>query len=235
MSTIDRPAAPSRSRTAAFWWFALSAVAIAMFAPLPYLTSSLSSLADDQNRLAANYVDRSLPLRTAFYLHVVFGGTALLLSPIQLSARVRARAAGLHRVVGRITIAAICVAGTAGAVLAPVSLAGGVGTAGFGLLAVLWVVFAVAAARAAIRRDIRAHRRWAIRTFAMTYAAVTLRLWLGVLIAAQSGIAGTESDLAFDRAYQVVPFLCWVPNVIVAHWIINKYAGPATPHSVAQT
>ncbi|MBL7513722.1 DUF2306 domain-containing protein [Frankia nepalensis] len=226
MSTLASPTGRGRGhglgRAAAAWWFALSAVAIALFAPLPYLTTSLTALAQQDSDLALNYVDRSTPIQVAFYLHVVFGGLALLFSPIQLSARVRARAPRLHRTAGRITLGAILVAGVAGAVLSSVNLAGPVGVAGFGLLALLWVSFAVAAWRAIRRRDVPAHRRWAIRAFALTYAAVTLRLWLGVLIAAQTGLAGTDADVAFDRAYHVVPFLCWMPNLLVAQWFLAR-------------
>ncbi|MCK9875450.1 DUF2306 domain-containing protein [Frankia sp. AgPm24] len=226
MSALTSAPVPGRGRswgrTAAVWWFALSAVAIAVFAPLPYLTTSLTTLAEQDSRLAPNYADRSTLIQAAFYLHIVFGGTALLLSPIQLSAWVRARARGLHRMAGRITLSAIVVAGTAGAVLSPVNVAGPIGVPGFGLLALLWMSFAVAAWRAIRRRDVPAHRRWAVRAFALTYAAVTLRLWLAVLIAAQAGLAGTSDDVAFDRAYYAVPFLCWVPNLLVAQWFLAR-------------
>jgi len=52
------------------------------------------------------------------------------------------------------------------------NLAGSVGAAGFGAFAVLWVVFAVRGLRAILRGDVPTHRRWMLRTFAMTYAAV---------------------------------------------------------------
>jgi hypothetical protein len=55
-----------------------------------------------------------------------------------------------------------------------------------------------------------------IRTFALTYAAVTLRLWLFVLMAIQTDLVGVDAQTAFERAYLVVPFLAWVPNVLVA-------------------
>jgi len=103
-----------------------------------------------------------------------------------------------------------------GLVLAPHSLAAPVGTAGFGLLAVLWVAFAATAFRAIRRRDIATHQRWMIRTFALTYAAVTLRLWLFVLMAVQTHMAGVDPETAFERAYLIVPFLAWVPNLLVA-------------------
>jgi uncharacterized membrane protein len=191
---------PTWRTRGAFWWILLSALAIAVFAPLPYALSSLADLAGNDQNVAANYVDRSLVVRSAFYLHIGFGGLALLLSPFQFATRLRTRAPHVHRAVGRVVLGSIAIAGTAGLVLAPHSLAGTVGTLGFGLLAMLWLTFATVAFRAIRRRDVAAHRRWVVRTFALTYAAVTLRLWLGVLIG--------------------VPFLSWVPNLLVAEWYL---------------
>jgi uncharacterized membrane protein len=211
MTTIEAPR--TRRRTAGLWWLVLSATAIAVFAPLPYFTNSLRALAENQSQLATNYVDRAPWVQTAFYLHITCGGLALLLSPLQLATRVRARVPRLHRICGRIVLTLIVVGGSAGLVIAPFTLAGPVGVAGFGTLAVLWVGFAVAAYRAIRRRDVPAHRRWVIRAFAMTYAAVTLRLWLGILIPLQIGV---DPDTAFSRAYYIVPFLAWVPNLLIA-------------------
>jgi uncharacterized membrane protein len=204
-----------RTRSA-FWWILLSALAIAVFAPLPYALNSLADLSSTGAPLAANYVDRPPLIRTAFYLHIGFGGLALLLSPLQFARRLRTRAPRVHRVTGRIIVASIAIAGVGGLVLAPHSLAGPVGTAGFGLLAVLWVTFAATAFRAIRRRDIATHQRWMIRTFPLTYAAVTLRLWLFVLMAIQTDLAGVDPGTAFERAYLIVPFLAWVPNLLVA-------------------
>ena len=49
-----------------------------------------------------------------------------------------------------------------------------------------------------------------------TYAAVTLRLWLAVLLTGQVALAGVPDQVAFQRAYLLVPFLAWVPNLLVA-------------------
>jgi uncharacterized membrane protein len=223
--TLTEPRTPTtwtptwRTR-GAFWWILLSAMAIAVFAPLPYALTSLADLAGGDQNVAANYVDRSVLVRSAFYLHIGFGGLALLLSPFQFATRLRNRAPHVHRAVGRVVLGSIAIAGTAGLVLAPHSLAGPVGTLGFGLLAVLWLTFATIAFRAIRRRDVARHRRWVVRTFALTYAAVTLRIWLGVLIAVQSGLLGVDPDVAFDRAYLLVPFLSWVPNLLVAEWYL---------------
>jgi uncharacterized membrane protein len=194
-------------------WLVLSAVAIAVFAPLPYALHSLTDLAVDGGEVATNYAGRAPWTRMFFLLHVGGGGVALLFSPVQLSARLRARAPGLHRGVGRVVLGGIAVGGVAGLVLAPVSLAGAVGSAGFGALAVAWLTFAALGLRAIRRGDVPTHRRWMLRTFAMTYAAVTLRLWLVVLIPLLGG--------DFLRAYVIVPFLCWVPNLVVVELLLR--------------
>jgi uncharacterized membrane protein len=227
---------PTWRTRSAFWWILLSALAIAVFAPLPYALNSLTDLTANGQDLAANYVDRSTAVRLAFYLHIGFGGLALLLSPLQFVSRLRTRAPQVHRAVGRVVLGAIAIAGVAGLVLAPHNLAGPVGTAGFGLLAVLWLTFAATALRAIRRRDVGAHRRWMVRTFALTYAAVTLRLWLGVLIAGQLSLSGVGEQVAFDSAYLLVPFLSWVPNLLVAEWYLTTRQGsPAARRPRAAT
>ncbi|MBE1875475.1 DUF2306 domain-containing protein [Myceligenerans sp. TRM 65318] len=218
----SRSARRSARRARGWWvWLALTSVAIAVFAPLPYLTNSLSSLAGEGGGLAGNYVSRPAGIQAALYVHMVAGGIALGLSPLQLIARVRARVPRLHRVVGRVVILAMVVGGLSGMVLATVNAAGAVGTAGFGLLGALWVVFPVLGFLAIRRGDVATHRRWMVRGFALTYAAVMLRLWLGVLMGAQ-GLAGVPDGVAFERAYAIVPFLCWVPNLVVAEWYLRR-------------
>jgi|tagenome__1003787_1003787.scaffolds.fasta_scaffold20257993_1 uncharacterized membrane protein len=215
--------APTWRTRSGYWWIVLTALAIAVFAPLPYVLTSLTDLAADDQQLAANYADRSTGVQLAFYLHIGFGGLALLLSPLQFATRLRTRSPALHRAVGRVTLAAIAIAGTAALVLAPHNVAGPVGTAGFGLLALLWLVCGGTAFRAIRHGDVDRHRRWVVRTFALTYAAVTLRLWLALLIGVQVGLFGLDDQVAFDRAYLLVPFLAWVPNLLVAeYWLATR-------------
>lgn len=218
------PLAPPTSsvrRRAGYWWLALSAVGVAVLAVTPYLVASLPALAEDDAGLASNFVDRGPIVRGAFYVHLTFAGAALLISPLQFSARARNRLPRLHRAVGRALIAAIVVGGTAGVVISTVSPAGLVGTAGFGLLGVLWIGFALTGLRAIVRRDVAAHRRWMVRTFALTYAGVMLRLWTSLLMAFLA-LAGIDDPAAFDRGYLAMPFLSWVPNLLLAEWLLRR-------------
>ncbi|ROO88303.1 putative membrane protein [Actinocorallia herbida] len=230
MTTAHPPA--TRARTTGWWWFALTAAAIAVYAPLPYLTASLETLARDDVGLAAHYAAQPAWVRAALLVHAVGGGVALLLGPLQFAARLRERAPRLHRATGRIVLTAIAVGGAAGLLLAPFSFAGPMGTAGFGSLALLWMLCALAAYRTIRRGNVAAHRRWATRLFALTYAGVTLRLWVLVLMPVLARTGVPEEDL-FERAYALVPFLSWVPNLLIAELLLRRpspgAARPRTP------
>lgn len=77
----------------------------------------------------------------------------------------------------------------------------------------VWTGFTLAGVAAVRRGDVPGHRRWMVRGFTMTYAAVALRLWLVVLVP----VTGD-----FDSAYRIVPFLCWVPNLVVAEGLLRR-------------
>jgi uncharacterized membrane protein len=167
-------------------------------------------------------------VQAAFYAHIVAGGLALVVGPFQFWRGLRDRHRGVHRLLGRAYLVAVVVGGLSGLVLAPVSEAGLAGFFGFGTLAVLWIATAWRAYRAIRRADLAGHRAWMMRNFALTYAAVTLRLWLGVLIAVQllPG-AGIDAGAAFSNAYSVVPFLAWLPNLVVVEWLIRRRGLPS--------
>lgn len=154
--------------------------------------------------------DRLFSLPGYAYVHFIGSGFALLVGGFQFSAGLRRRYLGLHRWLGRSYLLACLAGGVGGLGLATISYGGPPTHTGFGLLAVLWL-YAGACAYQAIRGgDVAAHRRWMVRSFALTFAAVTLRVELGLL----SGVLGWS----FHDAYLTVAWLCWVPNLVVAEW-----------------
>ena len=62
---------------------------------------------------------------------------------------------------------------------------------------------------------------WMIRSFALTYAALTLRLGLGVL-----PLAG----LGFLESYRTMSVLSWVINLAVAELYLARRAGRQAHH-----
>lgn len=150
------------------------------------------------------------PVMAAF--HVIGGGFALLAGGFQFSTRLRRRAPALHRWLGRFYLVVVLFGAIGGAALATIATGGLVARVGFFFLAILWLWSGTAAYLAIRRGDVDTHRRWMVRNFALTFVAVTLRLHLPIL---QFGFGAP-----FEVAYPVVAWLCWVPNLVVAEWII---------------
>jgi len=85
---------------------------------------------------------------------------------------------------------------------------------GFGALAVLWFFTGLQAYRSIRRCDVETHRHWMIRNFALTLAAVTLRNYLPLFLFA--------FHWKFEPSYIAVSWFCWVPNLLVAEWLIRR-------------
>lgn len=144
-------------------------------------------------------------------IHVAGAVTALALGSLQFLPRLRRGAGPPHRWIGRTYVIACLVGGVAGLILAPGSFAGPIATAGFGGLAVIWIAVNILGWRAAVQGRIVEHRRWMIRSWALTLAAVTLRLYLPTVMVL---------DLPFLPWYRAISFLAWVPNLIAAElWL----------------
>ncbi|MEU1971201.1 DUF2306 domain-containing protein [Microbacterium sp. NPDC019599] len=206
---------------------ALGSLAIVAFAAVPYFTASLPQLAGEEVGLASHYAGQPAFVQVALYAHIVGAAVALMLGPLQFWRGLRERRPRVHRWTGRVYLSGVAIGGLAGLVIAPFGAAGLVGLFGFGALGVLWLVTAWRAYRSIRRRDVAAHQSWMIRNYALTYAAVTLRLWLPFLLVVQIPFGAFEFDAAFANAYAVVPFLCWLPNLVVAEWLIRRRGLPS--------
>jgi len=142
----------------------------------------------------------------ALYAHIGIAPIALAMMPFQFMSGLRARRPSLHRWLGRIYVAAVLVSGLAGLQLAFYTAAGPFAGVGFGLLAVIWLFVTAAALVFAMKRQISRHRKWMLRSAALTFAAVTLRAYLGLA-------TGLGAD--FEIVYPLVAWLSWVPNALV--------------------
>ncbi len=240
VATATRPASTGPSRNAGrlgtrigWTWVLLSSLAIVAYAVVPYLTAALPDLADAGGGtagLADHYATQSPVVVAGFYAHIVGGGVALALMPLQFMRMLRDRSPKVHRWTGRVALIGVAVGAVGALVIAPFNSAGLVGLFGFGGLGVVWLYTGWRAYRAIRSGDVDNHRAWMMRTFAVTYSAVTLRLWLFALIFAQIPFAGPDGfdfGAAFDNAYGVVPFLAWIPNLIVAEWLIRRRGLPS--------
>ncbi len=151
-------------------------------------------------------------------VHVAGAATALLLGPFQFLSGLRARWPKIHRWIGRTYVVGCLVGASGGFVMAFGSTAGPVATVGFALLAVCWTWANIQGWRLAMAGRFAEHRVWMIRSFAMTFAAVTLRLYLPLL---------PMTGLSFQDGYVATAWISWIPNLIVAElWLRGAWRRP---------
>jgi hypothetical protein len=148
------------------------------------------------------------------YLHVFAASLALCIGPWQFLGAFRARYPGWHQVMGRIYVfIGVGVGGFSGLYMSWFAYGGWVSTIGFGLGALIWLYTAVRGILDARARRFDSHRDWMTRNFAMTLAAVSLRVGLGL---------GFASQLPFHMFYPALAWLSWVPNLLLAEWLLRS-------------
>jgi uncharacterized membrane protein len=132
--------------------------------------------------------------------HTLAGSYALLVGPLQFSSRFRQRHLGVHRILGRLYALAVLVGGATGIALAW----GRPGLPGTSMQAAAWIVCTGAAVLTARNGFVAEHRRWMIRSYAVTFTFVSSRVlnllpsyWshLGDSLAAVGVIAFTLASL----------------------------------------
>ena len=168
------------------------------------------------SNLAASFLARPWGI----YPHALFGSLALGLGALQFNRWLLIRHRRVHRMLGTIYVVSAAVVGVAGLYMSVYSFGGFVTHLGFGVLAVMLLWTTLRAYLAARERAIAAHRQWMLRSYALIFAAVTLRIELPLLIMAFGD---------FTPAYQVVAWLSWVPNLVWAEWYVRRTAGVALP------
>jgi uncharacterized membrane protein len=158
----------------------------------------------------------------SFYAHAGGGAVALITGALQWVLTPRSRRSRWHRLIGRTYVLAIAVGGLSGLSIAVGAFGGLVPRAGFSTLAVAWLASTAIAWTRARARDWTTHRAWMIRSFALTFAAVTLRVWLPTLLMA---------GLSFEAAYRLVAWLAWIPNLLLAEWLIARQLRSGPEHA----
>ena len=183
------------------------AFGVAGYAAFVYGVLPLGSLMHPD--MKANFLAHS----TGIYIHIFASIVALVLGPFQFSTRLREKYTDLHRWLGRTYLMiGVLVGGLSGLYMSQYAFGGPVAKLGFAVLAVFWLYTGLRAYLAVRHGAIEMHRKWMVRNFSLTFAAVTLRLYLPVSMA-----AGVE----FAMAYPIIAWLCWIPNVIFAEWRYN--------------
>jgi len=192
-------------------WIVFGSLALVIsFYPVQYL------LADEPVALltskSAELLSSNL-YNILFYIHITLGGIALLIGWLQFSKKLRRKYIKLHRTIGKIYVGSVLLSGPAGLYIAFFASGGLSPKLGFGIGAILWVILTYLGFSTIRKEKVEAHRKFMMYSYAGTFGAVTLRLWLPLLII----IFGE-----FLLAYQIVAWLSWIPNMIVVYLILHK-------------
>lgn len=197
---------------------ALFAILVGLYPAIYFiLDRSFGLLSTKSNELLANVY-----WNFTFYTHIILGGIALLIGWLGFSTKIRLNNLSLHRTAGKVYISTALISALAGIGLALFATGGWIPSAGFFCLGVLWFTTTLFAYQKIRKLEIESHRGLMIYSYSICFAAVTLRIWLPLLIM-------WTGD--FMIAYSIVAWLCWVPNLVVAYIIVRNLKPYLLPQS----
>lgn len=150
--------------------------------------------------------DYRLPL----YAHIVFGPLALLLAPFQFWSYLRNRFRRLHRIIGYACVMSIVIASIGSLLLLPRFQGSAWAATGFALLALLWLTTTLRAVVLARARRTEEHRTWMLRSAALTFAAVVLRLMTLPLMG--------STGMTLTQSYDITAWASWLLPLAVVEW-----------------
>lgn len=151
--------------------------------------------------------------KTAFITHIVFGGIALFTGWRQFGIKFRNNHIRLHKSIGKIYIGCVVFSSISSIYMGFYANGGIIAASGFISLGIIWLLTTCFALFYIRKGNIDKHQRLMVYSYACTFAAATLRLWLPFLTALTADP---------ENSYLAVAWLCWVPNIIVAYFI-NKH------------
>ena len=145
-------------------------------------------------------------------VHIATAIPPLVLGVIAFSKQLRNRSLRLHRWIGTTYCVCIWISAVTGVMLASANRKGTAAVLGFGLLGVSWFITTYLAYTTARAKDIVSHRRWMIRSYALTLAVVSIRPMF---------LFGPPGIIPVETWYLMVTWICWVPNLILAEFYIR--------------
>lgn len=157
-------------------------------------------------------VNSYLPL---FYIHVYSAIFVLVAGFTQFNNYLLKKHKRFHKIAGYFyAVIVILLASPSGIFIGYFGNGGVTSKISFILLGILWFWFTLKAILLIRKRNVIAHRQFMLRSFALTFSAITLRFWKVIIV------------YLFHPApmdvYQIVAWLGWIPNLILIEYLIKK-------------
>jgi len=155
----------------------------------------------------------------AYYAHVLIAAIILLIGFFQIHPTFGLRWRNTHRLLGKIYVGGILFFSAPGGLVMSMFInRGPIVQASFVFQCSLWFIFTWLAYVRIRQRDIQSHRQWILRSFALTLAAITLRIYVF--------LGSWSFDLAHPTAYATIAWLSWLPNLIICEWYLRTNNRP---------
>jgi uncharacterized membrane protein len=151
----------------------------------------------------------------AFYCHIFASSIILLAGFFQFSKKVYNNRP-LHKALGKLYVFGVLFFAAPGAYIMTLFINRGKGVfASFFIQNTLWVIFTLSAFLLIKNGKVDAHIKMMRRSYALAFAAVTLRLYIWLFTVLGFGVD-------FENNYLIIAFLSWVPNLLMVE-LINRY------------
>lgn len=153
----------------------------------------------------------------AYYSHVLVAGIILITGIFQLHDGWRKSWPRIHKLLGQIYVFGVLLfAAPGGFIMSFFIERGNLVLMSFILQCFAWVICTYLAFSAIRKRDFQNHRNWMWRSYSLTLAAITLRLYVF--------LSSWSFDLGQPAAYAIIAWLSWVPNILVceAYILLRK-------------
>ncbi|MCX2495711.1 DUF2306 domain-containing protein [Pedobacter sp. PF22-3] len=150
-----------------------------------------------------------------FYVHVYSAIFVLLAGFTQFNPKILSRYPKIHQWLGYWYVGIVLfLAAPSGIFIGYFANGGLIAKTSFIILGFLWFWFTLKAVLFILKRKIIAHKKFMYRSFALAASAITLRLWKVILV------------YLFHPApmdvYQIIAWLGWIPNLLIAEWLIKR-------------
>ncbi len=173
---------------------------------IPYNTD-VAFLRIKQDEIALDYY------KIAFFTHVYTSIFLMILGFFQFSKTIKRKYINVHRWSGRVyAVIILFLSGPSGLVMSYHANGGIFSKAAFVILSILWMSFTFLSVYYVLKKDMVNHQKFAIRSFALTLSAISLRLFKYIIV-----FLFQPQQM---EAYRIVAWLGWTFNLLVAEIII---------------
>ena len=150
-----------------------------------------------------------------FYIHVYSALFVLLAGFTQFNTRILRNYPRIHKSAGYLYVVTVLFfTAPSGIFMGCFANGGLISKTSFIILGILWFTFTLKSVLSILKREIITHKNFMIRSFALATSAFTLRFWKVILI--------YLFHLSPMDAYQIIAWLGWIPNLLIAEWLIKK-------------